>query len=184
MRRGNPFLAVGPYRDCLPGVRIATAPAGPRNDSGCRWSAGGLRLPLSLRGGEADAAIRSFGSWSLSELPARGTDCHGPAALAMTAVVDGLRAGLDFLCHCEEAKPTRQSVLLAVGPCRKCLHGVRIATAPAGPRNDRRSRWSAALAMTDAGNAFRGNFAAPYLLPGGVCGRMGKNDCRQELWNR
>ena len=33
----------------------------------------------------------------------------------MTDVVDGLRLGFDFLCHCEEAKPTWQSVsLLAV----------------------------------------------------------------------
>ena len=33
----------------------------------------------------------------------------------MTDVVDGLRLSFDFLCHCEEAKPTWQSVpLLAV----------------------------------------------------------------------
>ena len=50
----------------------------------------------------SDAAIRTLGSWSLSALPAQGTDCHGPAALAMTDVVDGLRPGFDFPCHCEE----------------------------------------------------------------------------------
>ena len=47
-------------------------------------------------------AIRSFCSWSWSALPAQGTDCHGPAALAMTDVVDGLHLGFDFPCHCEE----------------------------------------------------------------------------------
>ena len=58
--------------------------------------------------------------------------------LAMTDVVDGLHLSFDFLCHCEEAKPTRQSVLLAVCSCVYFLHGVRIAAAPAGPRNERR----------------------------------------------
>ena len=31
-------------------------------------------------------------------------------------------------CHCEEAKPTWQSVLLTARSCGYCLHGVRIAT--------------------------------------------------------
>ena len=56
--------------------------------------------------------------------------------LAMTDVVDGLRLGFDFLCHCEEAKPTRQSVLLAVCSHVHFLHGVRIAAASSKPRND------------------------------------------------
>ena len=34
----------------------------------------------------------------------------GLTALAMTDVVDGLHLGFDFPCHCEEAKPTWQSV--------------------------------------------------------------------------
>ena len=66
-------------------------------------------------------------------------------------------------CHCEEAKPTWQSVLLAVGSCRYCLHGVRIATAPLGPRNDRCGRWSAPglrLPLSLRGAKRRGNLKA------------------------
>ena len=63
------LLAVGPRRNCLHGVRIA---------AGLTALAMTSVLRLSLRGGEADVAIRSSGSWSSLELPARGTDCHGP----------------------------------------------------------------------------------------------------------
>ena len=41
------------------------------------------------------------------------------------------------------SEATWQSVLLAVGPGWHCLHRVRIATAPSGPRNDRCGLWSA-----------------------------------------
>ena len=39
--------------------------------------------------------------------------------LAMTDVVDGLRLSSDSLCHCEEAKPTWQSVFLQAVIFRK-----------------------------------------------------------------
>ena len=47
------------------------------NGGGNRAAMTTTGLPImSLRGGEADAAIRSFGSLFLCALPARGTDCQ------------------------------------------------------------------------------------------------------------
>ena len=104
-------------------------------------------------------AIRSFGSWSLSGLPARGTDCRGPLALAMTDVIDGLRPGFDFPMSLRggEAdaaiRPLNASLRGPSGPWQSQGTNGRemsderyfpeIATAPMGPRNDRCGRWSA-----------------------------------------
>ena len=46
----------------------------------------------------------------------------------------GLRSPLSLR---GDRRPTWQSVLLAARPCGHCLYGVRIATAPSGPRNDK-----------------------------------------------
>ena len=54
---------------------IATAPSGPRNDRCSRCSAPGLRFPLSLRGGEADAAIRLPAGSHLPRCTALGRVC-------------------------------------------------------------------------------------------------------------
>ena len=61
---------------------IATAPLGPRNDRCGRWSAPELRLPLSLRGGEADVAIRLPAGSHLPQRSADGGQGSGPTAPA------------------------------------------------------------------------------------------------------
>ena len=72
-----------------------------------------------------------------------GTACTGYGlprplrGLAMTDVVDGLRPGFDFLCHCEEAKPTWQSLGTNGREISTERYFPEIATAPLGPRNDR-----------------------------------------------
>ena len=83
--------------------------------------------------------------------------------LAMTDVVDGLRRA-SFSSVIARSEATRQSVLLAARPCGHCLYGVRIATAPMGPRNDRCSRRSAPglrFPLSLRGAKRRGNLRAP-----------------------
>ena len=128
-----------------------------------RW---GLAMtPLSrksLRGGEADVGRKG------APPGAESSDRSGWAGTCLcTNEVQG--KGL---------VPTRKSVLLAVGSCRNCLHGVRIATAPAGPRNDRCGRWSAPglrLPLSLRGAKRRGNLLAVIhrtFLPNGTSRRL------------
>ena len=79
--------AVG--QKCLHGVRIATAPSGPRNDRCGRWSAPGLRFPLSLRGAQRRGNLMApiYGTLQPNDTSPR---LPWPRwGLAMTAVYDG-----------------------------------------------------------------------------------------------
>ena len=69
----------------------------------------------------------------------------------MTDVVDGLRLSSDSLCHCEEAKPTWQSVFLQAVIFRKEARTAAkgLAQRPLrGPRNDNKNRCCAACVFS------------------------------------
>ena len=94
---------------------------------------------LSLRGGGADVAIRTLGSWFH-----KGSACTGYGlprllrSLAMTDVVDGLRLGFDFPCHCEERSDVAIRSFGSWFHKGSACKGMRIATPPAEARNDNR----------------------------------------------
>ena len=109
------------------GKRIATAPAGPRNDRRCcmvrrdSLSSSVIARSEATRQSALSAATAVW-EYGLPR-PLRG--------LAMTGDVDGVQRFSIFLCHCEERSDVAIRSL-----CRQCRMGIRIATAPAGPRND------------------------------------------------
>ena len=132
-----PMQAPGNLRAATPGrpyegTRIATAPVGPRNDRQ-RWGARRVsHLPLSLRGGEADAAIRPL---QAVKKPGRASAHPGllftliPSDPAFIFALDGLsrrrHIEISFRTQCTIPASHRQGPVPACHGCETAVGAAR-----------------------------------------------------------